>query len=63
VNVADPLFLRHHLAEQAEVSSKIVPKEAPTDKLGNLVLVDGRCTMIEYSDLPEELARQTDDHG
>jgi UDP-N-acetylglucosamine/UDP-N-acetylgalactosamine diphosphorylase len=45
------------------VSSKIVPKESPTDKLGNLVLVDGRCTMIEYSDLPESLARQTDEQG
>src|SRR5205823_3512087 len=63
VNVADPLFLGHHLGATAEVSSKIVPKEDPTDKLGNLVLVDGRCTMIEYSDLPEALARQTDEHG
>jgi UDP-N-acetylglucosamine/UDP-N-acetylgalactosamine diphosphorylase len=61
--VADPLFLGHHLVAAAEVSSKIIPKEGPTDKLGNLVLVDGRCTMIEYSDLPDDLARQTDDQG
>jgi UDP-N-acetylglucosamine/UDP-N-acetylgalactosamine diphosphorylase len=63
VKVADPVFLGHHLRARAEVSAKIVPKESPTDKLGNLVLVDGRCTMIEYSDLPESLARQTDEHG
>jgi UDP-N-acetylglucosamine/UDP-N-acetylgalactosamine diphosphorylase len=63
VRVADPLFLGHHLAAKAEVSSKIIPKESPTDKLGNLVLVDGRCTMIEYSDLPEALARDTDEQG
>src|SRR5205807_8423733 len=63
VNVADPLFLGQHLIAQAEVSSKVVPKEGPTDKLGNLVLVDGRCTMIEYSDLPSDLARQTDAQG
>ena len=63
VKVGDPLFLGHHLAADAEVSSKILPKEGPTDKLGNLVLVDGRCTMIEYSDLPEDLARQTDQQG
>jgi UDP-N-acetylglucosamine/UDP-N-acetylgalactosamine diphosphorylase len=31
--------------------------------LGNLVLIDGRCSMIEYSDLPEHLARQTDEQG
>jgi len=63
VKVADPLFLGHHVLTAAEVSAKIVAKESPTDKLGNLVLVDGRCTMIEYSDLPESLARQTDEQG
>jgi UDP-N-acetylglucosamine/UDP-N-acetylgalactosamine diphosphorylase len=63
VIVGDPGFLGHHLAADAEVSFKIVPKESPTDKLGNLVLVDGRCTMIEYSDLPDDLARQTDRQG
>jgi UDP-N-acetylglucosamine/UDP-N-acetylgalactosamine diphosphorylase len=63
VKVADPVFLGHHLAARAEVSSKIVPKEGPTDKMGNIVLVDGRCTIIEYSDLPEELGKQTDQEG
>jgi UDP-N-acetylglucosamine/UDP-N-acetylgalactosamine diphosphorylase len=63
VKVADPVFLGHHVVTRADVSAKIVPKESPTDKLGNLVLVDGRCTMIEYSDLPESLARQTDAGG
>jgi UDP-N-acetylglucosamine/UDP-N-acetylgalactosamine diphosphorylase len=63
VQIADPAFLGHHIAERAEVSSKVIPKEGPTDKLGNLVLIDGRCGMIEYSDLPEDLARQTDERG
>jgi UDP-N-acetylglucosamine/UDP-N-acetylgalactosamine diphosphorylase len=63
VKIADPLFLGHHLDANAEASSKIVPKEGPTDKLGNMVLIDGRCSIIEYSDLPEEMARQRDEHG
>lgn len=63
VKVGDPQFLGHHLAADAEVSCKIIPKEGPTDKLGNLVLVNGGCTMIEYSDLPDELARQRDQQG
>jgi UDP-N-acetylglucosamine/UDP-N-acetylgalactosamine diphosphorylase len=63
VRVADPLFLGHHLAHKAEVSSKVVPKRGPKDKLGNLVCVDGRCTIIEYSDLPDELAVQTEPDG
>ncbi len=29
----------------------------------DLVLIDGRCSIIEYSDLPESLARQTDEQG
>lgn len=63
VKVADPDFLGHHLAAGADASSKIVPKDGPEDKLGNLVQVDGRCTIIEYSDLPADLARQTDERG
>jgi UDP-N-acetylglucosamine/UDP-N-acetylgalactosamine diphosphorylase len=63
VKVADPAFLGHHIAARGDVSAKIVSKEGPTDKLGNLVLVDGHCTMIEYSDLPESLARETDERG
>lgn len=63
VKVADPLFLGRHLSTRAEASSKIVPKQGPKDRLGNLVLVDGRCTMIEYSDLPDSLAHERDANG
>ncbi len=63
VKVADPVFLGHHLRANAEMSSKIVPKESPTDKVGNMVLIDGRCSIIEYSDLPKELAEQRDATG
>jgi UDP-N-acetylglucosamine/UDP-N-acetylgalactosamine diphosphorylase len=63
VKIADPVFLGHHLKANAEASSKVVAKAGPADKMGVLALVDGRCTIIEYSDLPPELARQTDDQG
>lgn len=63
VDLADRVFLGQHLTQNAEVSSKVIPKETPTDKLGNFVLVDGRCSIIEYSDLPEVLAHKTDATG
>jgi UDP-N-acetylglucosamine/UDP-N-acetylgalactosamine diphosphorylase len=63
VKVTDPIFLGHHLQADAEASSKIIPKEGPKDKLGNLVQIDGRCTIIEYSDLPDDVAQETDEHG
>ncbi len=63
VKIADPTFLGHHLTQRAEASSKIVGKRDPLEKVGVFAQVDGRCTMIEYSDLPEDLARQTDANG
>jgi UDP-N-acetylglucosamine/UDP-N-acetylgalactosamine diphosphorylase len=63
VKVADPVFLGHHLRANGEASSKVVAKAGPADKMGVFAEVDGRCTIIEYSDLPAELAKQTDDKG
>jgi UDP-N-acetylglucosamine/UDP-N-acetylgalactosamine diphosphorylase len=63
VKVADPQFLGQHLRAQADVSSKVIPKDGPFDKLGNFVLIDGRLAIIEYSDLPKDLAEARDDRG
>jgi UDP-N-acetylglucosamine/UDP-N-acetylgalactosamine diphosphorylase len=63
VKIADPTFLGHHLHARAEVSSKIVAKRSPKEKVGVFAQVDGRCTMVEYSDLPEALAHETDAAG
>jgi UDP-N-acetylglucosamine/UDP-N-acetylgalactosamine diphosphorylase len=63
VKIADPIFVGQHLEHRSEVSSKVVAKLGPTDKMGNFVQVDGRCSMIEYSDLPESLAHQADENG
>jgi UDP-N-acetylglucosamine/UDP-N-acetylgalactosamine diphosphorylase len=62
VVVCDPLFIGYHLAAQAEVSTQVVAKQAPLDKVGNVVAVDGQVQIIEYSDLPKEVAelRQAD---
>jgi UDP-N-acetylglucosamine/UDP-N-acetylgalactosamine diphosphorylase len=63
VKVADPVYLGQHLETNADVSTKVVAKLGPTERMGNVVLVDGRCSMIEYSDLPESLANARDDKG
>ena len=59
VRVVDPLFLGLHAMEDAQMSSKMLPKSEPMEKLGNFCLVGGKMSVIEYSDLPEELARET----
>jgi UDP-N-acetylglucosamine/UDP-N-acetylgalactosamine diphosphorylase len=63
VHLGDFAFVGKHIAERAEVSSKVVAKQFPTEKLGNLALIEGRCGIIEYSDLPESLAHATDEQG
>ncbi len=63
VKVCDPTFLGHHLQARAQVSSRVIPKESPGDRLGVFAQVNGRCMIIEYSDLPDDLARQTDANG
>lgn len=58
VSVCDPEFIGHHLLADSEVSTQVVAKRDPLDRVGNVVLVDGKARIIEYSDLPEDAARQ-----
>lgn len=61
--VVDPLFIGLHALDRADMSSKAVLKCEPLEKVGNFTLADGKVTVIEYSDLPEELALQKTDDG
>jgi UDP-N-acetylglucosamine/UDP-N-acetylgalactosamine diphosphorylase len=63
VKVVDPLFLGLHALDGCEMSSKMLPKREPLEKLGNFCLVDGKMTVIEYSDLPDALAYETLSNG
>ncbi len=63
VNLADVAFIGQHVAQDAEVATKVLPKASPTEPVGNVVLLDGKCAILEYSDLDEELARLTDANG
>jgi UDP-N-acetylglucosamine/UDP-N-acetylgalactosamine diphosphorylase len=63
VRIADPAFLGHHLLSRAELSVKVIEKDGPTDKLGNLVEVDGRCEIIEYFLFPDTMAQARNTQG
>jgi UDP-N-acetylglucosamine/UDP-N-acetylgalactosamine diphosphorylase len=56
VDVAAPEFLGHHLAAGSEMTTQVVAKRDPLEKVGNVVEVDGRVLVIEYSDLPDDVA-------
>ncbi|HVK16477.1 MAG TPA: UDPGP type 1 family protein [Fimbriiglobus sp.] len=63
VSVADPAFIGRHIETGSEASSKIVFKERQEEKVGIYALVDGRCGIIEYSDLPDEMAAEREPSG
>lgn len=63
VKIADPAFLGLHRQADAEMSFKVIEKVAPDEKLGVVVRVGGRPQVIEYSDLPAELAERRDPDG
>ena len=63
VHIIDPLFLGLHAATGSQMSTKTIPKADALEKVGNLVVGDGATQVIEYSDLPGELAQQTNPDG
>jgi len=63
VNVADPAFVGFHIEHGSEFSSKMVTKTCPEEKVGLFCLVGDRLSVIEYSDLPEEVAVKRDVEG
>ncbi len=58
--ICDPEFLGYHLHHQAEVSVKVVAKRSADEKMGIVCEVDQKTQIIEYSDLPENIAEKTD---
>lgn len=63
VQVCDPALLGYHAKSGSEMTSQVVRKTAPSQKVGNVVIADGKVQIIEYSDLPEENASQTKPDG
>jgi UDP-N-acetylglucosamine/UDP-N-acetylgalactosamine diphosphorylase len=63
VYTIDPLFLGLHDLTGSEMSSKTIGKAHALEKVGNFVFADGAVQVIEYSDLPDELAKQTNADG
>lgn len=64
VKIVDPVFIGVHIMNGADVSSKGIPKTGPDEKIGVFVKYpDGRMGVIEYSDLPEQKAKEIGSDG
>ena len=59
LQVCDPQLVGSHILAESEMTTQVIRKRDPLERVGNVVSVDGRVHVIEYSDLAPELARQT----
>ena len=69
VRPVDPVFLGLHLrggggvASSGEMSSKMIRKAGPEEKVGVFCAIRGKVEVIEYSDLPRSLQEQRLEDG
>jgi UDP-N-acetylglucosamine/UDP-N-acetylgalactosamine diphosphorylase len=58
VQVIDPAFIGFHLEHGSEMSSKMIPKAYPLEKVGHFCVQDGRMLVVEYSDMPAAMQEE-----
>jgi UDP-N-acetylglucosamine/UDP-N-acetylgalactosamine diphosphorylase len=63
VDVCGPEFLGYHVLAGSELSSQVVAKREPLERLGNVIEADGKMMVIEYSDLPDDAAARRNADG
>ncbi len=59
VRCVDPAFIGFHLLAGSEMSSKMVPKAYPEEKVGHFCIQHGKVIVVEYSDMPLAMQRET----
>lgn len=60
VRFIDPAFIGWHLQTGSEMSSKMIPKAYPEEKVGLFCTLQGKTVVVEYSDLSAEVQREVD---
>ena len=63
LNIVDPILTGVTIKENNLIASKSVVKKDPKEKVGVFCKVDGRPGIIEYTELPEEMAEKRDENG
>ena len=63
VRCIDASFIGFHLLRGCEMSNKMVPKAYPEEKVGHFCLQDGKIIVVEYSDMPLAMQRETGPDG
>lgn len=61
--ICDPVLIGYHLLAESELTTQVVKKRFAKEKVGNVVAIDGKVQIIEYSDLPDSVAEKTTSSG
>lgn len=61
--LCDPLLIGYHLLAASQMTTQVVKKRFAKEKVGNVVSIDGKVHIIEYSDLPDSIAEQLTPDG
>lgn len=61
--ICDQALLGYHELSGSEMTSQVVNKSGPFERVGNVVSSGGEVQIIEYSDFPEDVAQQTEPDG
>lgn len=61
--ICDPAFIGATIMENRTVGAKVVRKADPYEKVGAICLENGRPSIVEYYELTDEMANETDERG
>jgi UDP-N-acetylglucosamine/UDP-N-acetylgalactosamine diphosphorylase len=63
VRIPDPHFLGAHRLNSSQMSTKVIEKDYPEEKLGVIGYLDGKPAVIEYSDISKKNQKARDEQG
>ena len=63
LRIVDPLLLGVTISQNNKIASKSVKKVSPKERAGVFCKIDGKPGIIEYSELPEEMAEEVNEDG
>ena len=63
LKIVDPLLVGITISQNNIIASKSVIKTNPRERAGVFCKIDGKPGIIEYSEIPEEMVEEVDEHG
>jgi UDP-N-acetylglucosamine/UDP-N-acetylgalactosamine diphosphorylase len=63
VPIGDAEFIGHHVLADSDLTSMAIARQTPQDRLGVFAQIDGKLQVIEYSDLPGDVAAERNASG